>query len=130
MGFDRGCCWPTISRLFFIPERNTGFKFLVDTGAEVSVVPLSHVEKQHPHSGFQLQAVNNTSISRSMTLNLGLRCTFWWVFVVADIKHQILGANFLKGNNLLVDSAYITITEHRPRDNVTRDIAQSISSTS
>ena len=56
---------------------------------------------------FSLQAVNNTVITtygtRSLTLDLGLRRTFRWVFVVADVKNPILGADFLRNYNLLVD---------------------------
>ena len=46
-----------------------------------------------------LQAANSTSIttygSRSLTLDLGLRCTFRWIFVNADVAMPILHADFL-----------------------------------
>ena len=46
-----------------------------------------------------LQAANSTSIttygSRSRTLDLGLRRTFRWIFVIADVAMPILGADFL-----------------------------------
>ena len=58
-------------------------------------------------AGITLQAVNNTCIATFrncfLTLNLGLHRTFHWVFIVADIKHAILGADFLCHFNLLVD---------------------------
>ena len=41
--------------------------------------------------------------STSRTINLGLRRTFRWVFLIADVKHPILGAYFLHYFNLLVD---------------------------
>ena len=54
-----------------------------------------------------LQAVNGTSIStygtRSLTLDLGLRRSFRWIFIVADVATPILGADFLRWYNLLVD---------------------------
>ena len=31
------------SRLFHIPDRTSGLRFLVDTGAEVSVLPATHI---------------------------------------------------------------------------------------
>ena len=82
-------------------------RFLVGTGAKVSVLPVSHL----PHSTFPagptLQAVNHSAIttfgSASRTINLGLRRTFRWVFLIADVKHPILGVNFLHHFNLLVD---------------------------
>ena len=51
--------------------------------------------------------MNNTPIAtygtRFLTLDLGLRRTFWWVFMVANVKNPILGADFLRHFSLLVD---------------------------
>ena len=84
------------SHLFFVTDRDSGLHFLLDTGAEVSILPVSRLS---PPTGHSLQAVNNSSIATlcadSHTLYLGLRCTFQWVFLVADVQHAILGANFL-----------------------------------
>ena len=95
------------SRLFYITDKTTGTRFLVDTGADVSVIPPSQYERRQPSDHFTLQAVNNTPIAtygtRSLTLDLGLRRTFRWVFVVANVKHPILGADFLRHFSLLVD---------------------------
>ena len=63
---------PLPSCLFFITDRTTGNKFLVDTGAEVSVIPPSRAERQYRWDSLTLQAANNTSIAtygkRSLTL--------------------------------------------------------------
>ena len=95
------------SRLFFIKDRASGLRFLVDTGAEISVIPPSNTERKHRQDKLSLQAANNTTIatygSRSLTLNLGLRRTFRWVFVIADVQNPILGADFLRSYNLIVD---------------------------
>ena len=95
------------SHLFFVTDRSSGLRFLVDTGAEVSVLPVSRL----PHSSFPagptLQAVNHSTIatfgSDSRTINLGLRHTFRWIFLIADVKHPILSEDFLHHFNLLVD---------------------------
>ncbi len=112
------------SRLFYIKDRLSGFKFLVDTGAAVSVIPPSSSERSH-ESGISLEAVNHTSIptygSRSLTLDLGLRRTFRWAFVLADVSRPILGADFLHHFNLLVD-----VTNHQLRDEVTQLRTQGI----
>ena len=54
-----------------------------------------------------LEAVNSTSIptfgTRSLTLTLGLRRTFRWPFIIADVRKPVLGADFLHHFNLLVD---------------------------
>ena len=97
------------SHLFYVTDHSTGLRFLVDTGAEISVIPPSRTERKHliQQDDFSLQAVNNTAIAtygrRSLTLNLGLRLTFRWVFVVANVKNPILGADFLQHYCLLVD---------------------------
>ena len=96
------------SRLFYILDKTTATRFLVDTGAEVSVIPPSQsAQRRQSADHFTLQAVNNTPIAtygtRSLTLDLGLRRTFRWVFVVANVKHSILGADFLRHFSLLVD---------------------------
>ncbi|XP_077560446.1 uncharacterized protein LOC144175217 [Haemaphysalis longicornis] len=93
-------------RLFHIVDRTTGQKFLVDTGAQVSVLPASRHDR-NSSAVFYLQAVNGTRIpvfaQRSLTLNLGLRRTFRWIFAVADVRSAILGADFLTKHGLLVD---------------------------
>ena len=61
------------------------YRFLVDTGPEVSVLPPSPADRKHP-DGFNLLAVNGSGIAtfgkHSRTLNPGLRRTFRWVFVI------------------------------------------------
>ena len=94
------------SRLFFIHDFASGTRFLVDTGAEVSVIPPSPNDRHHK-TKLTLQAVNGSPIptygTRSLTLNIGLRRTFRWIFVIADIQNSILGADFLRHFALLVD---------------------------
>ena len=96
--------------LFHVVDKSSGLRFLVDTGAEVSVIPPSQTDRKCPQQNFTLQAVNNTSIttydSRSLTLNLGLRRTFRWIFIIADVQHPILGADFLRNYSLLVDMSH------------------------
>lgn len=64
------------SCLSHVKDPTTGLHFLVDKGAEVSVVPPSCTEQSHRQDHLSLQAVNNTSIAtyvpRSQTLDLGL----------------------------------------------------------
>ena len=71
------------------------------------MVPPSRTERKHQQDSLGLQAVNGTPIAifgtRSLTLNLGLRRTFRWVFTVADVKIPILGADFLQHYGLLVN---------------------------
>lgn len=75
-----------ISHFFYIIDKVTGFHFLVDTGSEVSVIPPSLSERRQPANKLTLTAVNNTPIFTygkcSLTLNLSLRRSFSWIFIV------------------------------------------------
>ena len=94
------------SRLFYVTDRTTGTRFLVDTGADVSVLPPSATEKRKP-APMILQAVNKSTIStfgeKSMTLDIGLRRSYRWIFIIADLPIPILGADFLAHFGLRVD---------------------------
>ena len=94
------------SRRICVTDRSTGNHFLVDTGADVSVFPAAVSEKNRPCKR-TLLAANKSPIStygeKSLTLNLGLRRTFRWIFVIADVNQPILGADFLNNFALLVD---------------------------
>lgn len=56
---------------------------------------------------YELYAANGTPIKTfgdmNINLNLGLRRVFTWKFVIADIAHAIIGADFLSHYGLLVD---------------------------
>ncbi|GFW83949.1 transposon Tf2-9 polyprotein [Trichonephila clavipes] len=60
-----------------------------------------------PQSNFSLFAANNTKIPAygmvRKELNLGLRRPFIWTFIIADVSSPIIGADFLKHFNLLID---------------------------
>ena len=81
-------------------------KFLVDTGAAVSVFPPSKQQRLKP-CAFTLQAANGSRIKtygqRSLTLDLGIRRSCQWVFVIADVATPILGADFFHHFGFLVD---------------------------
>nr|VZH98655.1 unnamed protein product [Spirometra erinaceieuropaei] len=94
-------------RTFYVCDNVTRRRFLVDTGAQISVVPPTPVDRRCPSPGLHLQAANCSPIStfgsRSPALNIGLRRSFSWVFVIADVPHAILGSDFLAEFDLLVD---------------------------
>ncbi len=72
----------------------------------MSVIPPPRRCRLQP-SHFSLQAANSTPITtygqRSLTLDLGLRRRFQWVFILADVQSPILGADFLSHFGLAVD---------------------------
>jgi len=80
-----GAAGLTHSRLFYITDSVSNYRFLIDTGAKVSVLPPSSTEQQQRCNDFSLVAVNGANITtygkRSLTLNLGLR-VFRWVYLL------------------------------------------------
>lgn len=90
-----------------VTDQTTGMTFLVDTGADISLIPYDKVRKVHSPSTLQLFAANGTRIDtfgeKCLTLDLGLRRAFTWPFCVARVSKPILGADFLKYYGLLVD---------------------------
>ena len=92
--------------LLFIVDDISAKRFLVDTGASVSVFPASHKDR---HGGVRtpsLVAANGTNIAtygtREMSLSLDRR-NYTWPFIIADVRTPLLGADFLQANALLVD---------------------------
>ena len=102
------------SRLFYVTDPITGTRFLVDTGADVSVLPPARADRK-TISPLTLQAVNTSSIAtfgeRSMTIDIGLRRVYRWIFIIADIPTPILGADFLASFGLTVDVRQRTLSD-------------------
>ena len=65
------------SCLFYIIDRNSGLHLLVDTGAEVSVVPPINNERKDQQDGFTVNHIQiRTYGTWLITLNLNLCQTF------------------------------------------------------
>lgn len=99
-------CLKATSRLF-ITDRKTKIQYLVDTGSDLCVFPRSAVREPRNKTKYELFAANGTIIATygyiPMSLDLGLRRTFTWQFIVADVSKPIIGVDFLGYYNLLVD---------------------------
>ncbi|BHF67413.1 hypothetical protein SprV_0301043900 [Sparganum proliferum] len=102
-------------RTFYVCDTATRRRFLVDTGAQISVVPPTAADRRFPSPGLHRQAANCSPIptfgSLSLTLNIGLRRSFTWIFVIADVPHAILGSDFLAEFDLLVDCQYVRLLD-------------------
>nr|VZI05690.1 unnamed protein product [Spirometra erinaceieuropaei] len=112
---------------FYVRDTRSGRRFLVDTGAQLSVIPPTPADRRCPNPGLFLQVINTSPITTfdtcSLSLDIGLRRLFPWVFVVADIPCAILGADFLAAFDLLVDCR-----QSRLHDKTTNLTVQGISS--
>ena len=106
-----------ICRLLHVTDRISKRNFLVDTGAQVSIIPPTRSDRLRKRESFTLSAVNGSTIAtygqRSLTLNLGLRRTFRWIFIIADVSKPLLGADFLHHFGLLVDMAHGKLVDTR-----------------
>lgn len=107
------CQGQSKSRLFHVMNRTTGQQYLVDTGAEGSIIPAQRSDRTTPPTSY-LQAANGSRIPvhKSRSLNLmrkrnngtcGLRRMFRWVFLVADVRRALIGTDFLNHYGPLVD---------------------------
>ena len=89
-----------------VTDLQSGERFLIDTGAEISVLAARPRRRTVP-TAYKLYAANGTAIrtygEKELILNLGLRRPYKWTFIIADIGRSILGADFLRQHRLLVD---------------------------
>jgi hypothetical protein len=95
-----------------VKDFNSGTVYLIDTGANVSVIPRAKLNRNISkviNNSYKLYAGNDIEIETygtvSLTLNLGFCRDFRWNFIVCNVKQPILGADFLGANNLIVDLA-------------------------
>jgi transposase InsO family protein len=89
-----------------ITDPATKISFLIDTGADVSVLPKAYALAPQDTITY-LSAANGTPIFtygyKTLNLNLGLHRNFQWNFAVAKITGAIIGSDFLHHYHLLPD---------------------------
>ena len=88
-------------------DRRSGRSFLIDCGADFSVLPVSSKDKKTRSPSEPLMAANGSLIKtwgkKKVTLLLGKRHAFSQEFHIADITEPILGADFFIANDLAID---------------------------
>lgn len=103
----------TTKRLF-IRDSVSNRQFLIDSGSDISIITPTLAQKmasQYNHEQdldyTQLFAANGSPIKcygrKLVTISLGLRREFSWRFIIADVTHSIIGADFLTNFGLLLD---------------------------
>ena len=99
-------------RRLFVLEKLSKSKFLIDSGAEVSLLPPEFLEKQKlthtlKTTDITLVAANNSPIKvhgeAEVTLDLNLGRRFTFSFTVAQVPMPIIGADFLHEFHLCPD---------------------------
>ena len=95
------------SELLYVADKHNKCKYLIDTGAAVSVLPKSCANRISDATCLPLVAAYNTTINTYGTsrrvVDVGLKRDYAWTIRVADIKQPIIGADFLIHYSLLVD---------------------------
>ena len=95
------------SKLSYVADKCNKCKYLIDTGAAVSVSPKSCANKISDADCLPLVAANNTTIITygysKRVVDVGLKRDYTWNFIVADVQQPIIGGDFLIHYSLLVD---------------------------
>lgn len=90
-----------------LADPSSNFNFLIDTGADISVLPKSRFQNATIKDDLVLFAANGTKIptfgTKTLKIDLNLRREFTWSFVIADVSQPIIGVDFLKYFDLLID---------------------------
>ena len=96
------------SKLLYVADNRHKCKYLIDTGAAVSVLPKSCANGILDADSLPLVAANNSTINTygncKRVVDVGLKREYPWTFIVADVQQPIIGADFLIHYYLLVDS--------------------------
>lgn len=91
----------------FIYDSNSKLQFLIDTGADISVIPKYFIKPSPSKTEFPLYAANGTKITtygtKLLNLNLGSKRSYNWIFIIADTNQPIIGADLLEHFNLSVN---------------------------
>ena len=95
------------SKLLYVADKRHKCRYLIDTGAAVSVLPKSCANGISGADSLPMVAANNSTIKTygncKRVVDVGLKREYPWTFIVADVQQPIIGADFLIHYNLLVD---------------------------
>ena len=95
------------SKRLFMRDRYSKKLFLVDTGADVSILTAEDDIMSHQHPVGMIFAANGSIIRvydrQVKHLDLGLGRKFKFSFLVAETENNIIGADFLEHFNLIPD---------------------------
>ena len=95
-------------KCFYVQDRRNGRQYLVDTGAEFSILPASPEDKKRAQPTEALEAANGSSVPvygrRTVALNFGSDRLFNHNFLLADVTKPLLGVDFFNSNNIGIDT--------------------------
>ncbi|VUZ43954.1 unnamed protein product [Hymenolepis diminuta] len=90
-----------------LQDRNPGISYLIDSGAEISILPSTSTDRTPSNHPPILAATNGSPIKtygqKSIALGLGLCRTLRWNFIIADVYKPIIGVDFPYHFELLIN---------------------------
>ncbi|XP_078482738.1 uncharacterized protein LOC144743274 [Ciona intestinalis] len=94
---------------FFVFDSRNNINFLVDTNSAVSVIPPLNNKTSLFHANPPISALTDTNIKaygcQHMSVSLAGCGTFQWKFHIANVRHPILGLDFLDHFSVSIDIA-------------------------
>lgn len=91
----------------FIVDQIREVRCLVDSGSDITVIPLSLAETVNNQVAYVVVAANGEEIrvhgTKIITFDLGFNIVFNWNVIVADVAYPMIGADFLKHFHLIPD---------------------------
>ena len=118
-----------VQTTFTVQPSNCSYKFLIDTGSVISLLPLNTVNLNAENSpNTTLFAANGSQIKTAGKQNLDINIngkTYSWTFIIANVTNPILGADFLTHFNLVVDCKNKKIYNLENKANINLDSTKS-----
>ena len=97
-----------MKKCYYVQDQRNGRQYLVDTGAEFSILPASPEDKKHFVPSEALEAANGTKVPvfgrRSVTMTFPRGKIFTHTFLLADVTKPLLGVDFFNANNIGIDT--------------------------
>lgn len=97
-----------VGQLFFVTDFLSNTRFLIDSGSQVSIIAVNQLfANTHRQTKFSLLSVSGNIIptygATDLTVDLGINALCTWRFILAQVNHSIIGADFLRHYHLIID---------------------------
>ena len=116
--------------LLLVTDSKSKEQWLVDTGAAVSIIPATPEQKSRGPTGAELKAANSTPISTYGRCYHSLFIAnrrFDYEFIIADVRHRILGSDFLSDFYLAPNLRDATLLDLETFDTLPANFAEGVS---
>lgn len=108
-------------RLIFCTDKITNVVYMVDSGCQISIIPKKDGDREDRECKFALKAANGTTMKTYGTERIKLRLGnkyYRWTFLKADVTTPIIGIDFLRHHQLLVDPSTDSIIDKQTGETI------------